>query len=104
MPLTTGLGISLLATLSGSVAVELVVPGISSPGPGSLADAFAAIASTYEDPSEVINLYQQDERLMNQLRARVMDEQVAEWIAEHAKVTVIERSFQDVLQPGAAAS
>lgn len=66
--------------------------------------ALAAIASTYEDPSEVINLYQQDERLMNQLRARVMDEQVAEWIADHAKVTVIERSFQDVLQPGAAAS
>lgn len=66
--------------------------------------ALSAIASTYEDPSEVVTLYQQDERLMNQLRARVMDEQVAEWVADHAKVTVVERSFQDVLQPGAAAS
>ena len=67
-------------------------------------NALGAIASTYEDPSEVVALYQKDERLMNSLRARVMDEQVAEWIADHAKVTVIERSFQDVLQPGAVAS
>jgi trigger factor len=63
--------------------------------------ALSAIASTYEDPSEVVTMYQQDQRLMNSLRARVMDEQVAEWVAEHAKVTEIERTFQEILQPGA---
>lgn len=65
--------------------------------------ALAAIASTYEDPSEVIALYQQNERLMDGLRSRVMDEQVAEWVADHAKTTLVERSFQDVLTPSAAA-
>ena len=30
-----------------------------------------------------------------------MDEQVAEWVAEHAKVTDVERTFQEILQPGA---
>lgn len=63
--------------------------------------ALSAIASTYEDPSEVVTMYQQDQRLMNGLRARVMDEQVAEWVAEHAKVTDVQRSFQEILQPGA---
>ncbi|MCB1600220.1 MAG: trigger factor [Lysobacterales bacterium] len=62
--------------------------------------ALAAIASTYEDPSEVVTMYQQDQRLMNSLRARVMDEQVAEWVAQRAKVTEVERSFQEILQPG----
>lgn len=63
--------------------------------------ALAAIASTYEDPSEVVQMYQQDQRLMNSLRARVMDEQVAEWVAGHCKVTEVERTFKEVLQPGA---
>ncbi len=63
--------------------------------------ALSAIASTYEDPSEVVTMYQQDQRLMNGLRARVMDEQVAEWVAGHAKVTEVQRTFQEILQPGA---
>jgi trigger factor len=63
--------------------------------------ALSAIASTYEDPSEVVTMYQQDQRLMNGLRARVMDEQVAEWVAGHAKVTDVQRTFQEILQPGA---
>lgn len=63
--------------------------------------ALSAIASTYEDPAEVVTMYQQDQRLMNGLRARVMDEQVAEWVAGHAKVTDVQRTFQEILQPGA---
>lgn len=63
--------------------------------------ALSAIASTYEDPSEVVTMYQQDQRLMNGLRARVMDEQVAEWVAGHAKVTDVQRTFKEILQPGA---
>lgn len=65
--------------------------------------AMSAVASTYENPQEVMQMYQQDERLLNNLRARVMDEQVAEWVAGHAKVSQIERSFVEILQPGAAA-
>jgi len=66
--------------------------------------AMSAVASTYENPQDVMQLYQQDERLLNNLRARVMDEQVAEWVADHAKVTLIERTFVEVLQPGVSAA
>lgn len=66
--------------------------------------ALAAIASTYENPSEVLSLYQQDQRLINNLRARVMDEQVAEWVAGHCQSTNAQRSFKEVLQPGLAAA
>jgi len=71
---------------------------------GRVRTALAAIASTYEDPSEVVQMYQQDQRLMNGLRARVMDEQVAEWVAGHCEVTLQQRSFQEILQPGAPAA
>jgi trigger factor len=67
---------------------------------GRVRTALQAIASTYEDPSEVVAMYQQDQNLMNGLRVRVMDEQVAEWVAGHAQVTDVQRSFKEILQPG----
>lgn len=62
--------------------------------------AINTIASTYENPSEVIQLYQQDQRLLAGLQSRVMEEQVAEWVAQRAQCEDVERSFQELLQPG----
>lgn len=64
--------------------------------------ALAQIASTYEDPAEVINAYRQSEELMRAVQSRVMEEQVAEWIASEANVTQVQRGFQDVVAPAAA--
>lgn len=60
--------------------------------------AVAAVASTYEDPAEVLALYRKDERLASALRARVMEEQVADWIASHARTSDREVSFADILK------
>ena len=60
--------------------------------------ALAAIASTYEDPSEVVTMYQQDQRLMNSLRARVMDEQVAS--GRSAPRSPGRAQLPEILQPG----
>src|SRR5690606_12622266 len=37
------------------------------------------IASTYEEPEQVVELYRNDARLMAGLRSRVMEEQVTDW-------------------------
>jgi trigger factor len=50
-----------------------------------IAEQLAAIASTYEEPEKVIELYNGDPQLMSGLQNRVMEDQVAEWVAEHAK-------------------
>ena len=42
------------------------------------------IASTYEEPEQVIELYRNDPQLMQGLQNRVMEEQVIDWIAERA--------------------
>jgi trigger factor len=57
------------------------------------------IASTYEDPSQVIELYRNDPNLMRNLQNRVMEEQVIDWIAERANASEQPMSFADVMRP-----
>ncbi|MBE1161194.1 trigger factor [Dyella acidiphila] len=64
-----------------------------------LAEQLAAIASTYEEPEKVIELYNGDPQLMSGLQNRVMEDQVAEWVAEHGKTTVQNLSFDEVMRP-----
>jgi len=67
-----------------------------------VAEQLAAIASTYEEPEKVIELYNGDPQLMSGLQNRVMEDQVAEWVAEHAKTTQQDLSFDDVMRPVSA--
>ncbi len=57
------------------------------------------IASTYEKPEEVFELYRNDAQLLAGLQNRVMEEQVTDWIAEQAQHTEVSLSFQDAIRP-----
>lgn len=65
-------------------------------------EMLASIASTYEDPMQVIELYRNDEQLMQGLESRVIEDQLIDWIADHADLTVQPLSFAEVMRPGAA--
>jgi trigger factor len=64
-----------------------------------VAEQMAAIASTYEEPEKVVELYNGDPQLMSGLQNRVMEDQVAEWVAEHARTTVQNLGFDEVMRP-----
>ncbi len=64
-----------------------------------MAEMLTAIASTYEEPEKVIELYNGDPQLMSGLQNRVMEDQVAEWVADHAKTTDQNLSFDEVMRP-----
>jgi trigger factor len=64
-----------------------------------VAEQLAAIASTYEEPEKVIELYNRDPQLMSGLQNRVMEDQVAEWVADHAATTVQNLDFDEVMRP-----
>jgi trigger factor len=68
-----------------------------------VAEQLAAVASTYEEPEKVIELYNGDPQLMSGLQNRVMEDQVAEWVADHANTTLQDLSFDDVMRPTSAA-
>ena len=65
--------------------------------PERLNETMRLIASTYEQPQQVIDLYRNDPQLMQGLQNRVMEEQVTDWIAERAKHTEKALSFQDAI-------
>ena len=67
-----------------------------------VAEQLAAIASTYEEPEQVVELYNNDPKMMSGLQSRVMEDQVAEWVAEHARTTIQDLSFDDVMRPAGA--
>ncbi|MBN8481293.1 MAG: trigger factor [Xanthomonadales bacterium] len=66
-----------------------------------VADALSAIASTYEEPDQVVELYTRDPQLMSGLQSRVLEDQVIDWIAAHARVSEHRMSFSEVMRPGA---
>jgi len=64
-----------------------------------LNESLRLIASTYEEPQQVIDLYRNDPQLMSGLQNRVMEEQVIDWIAERAQHTEQPLAFQDAIGP-----
>lgn len=67
-----------------------------------VAETLNTIASTYEEPEQVVELYNRDPQLMNALQSRVIEDQVTEWIADHAKATEQKLGFNEVMRPTAA--
>ena len=60
-------------------------------------EAIETAASTYEEPAEVVQLYYNNQQLMNQVESSVLEEQVVDWVLENAKVTPKEMKFQEVI-------
>ncbi len=63
-----------------------------------VAEMLATIASTYEEPAQVVELYQRDPQLLGGLQNRVMEDQVAEWVAEHAQTNGQQMSFSEAMR------
>lgn len=67
--------------------------------PKRLNETLRLIASTYEEPQQVIDLYRNDPQLMSGLQNRVMEEQVIDWIAGQASHTEQALTFQEAIGP-----
>lgn len=66
--------------------------------PKRVSETLRLIASTYEEPEQVIEMYRNDPQLMDGLQSRVMEEQVIDWIAERAQHTQQPLSFQEAIR------
>ena len=95
---------SFMAAARNRVAAGLLVGEVARQNnlkldPARLNETLQLIASTYEDPQQVIELYRNDPNLMSSLRGRVMEEQVIDWIAERAEATEKAMSFAELMRP-----
>jgi trigger factor len=59
--------------------------------------AIQTIASTYEQPTEVMQMYYGNQQLLQQVENAVLEEQVVDWVLENAKVTSQKMTFQEVI-------
>ena len=66
--------------------------------PKRVSETLRLIASTYEEPEQVIEMYRNDPQLMDGLQSRVMEEQVIDWIAERAQHAEQPLSFQEAIR------
>lgn len=69
-----------------------------------VSDRIAKIASTYEEPEQVVELYRNNPQMMDNVRTSVLEDQVSEWVADHASATEVELSFDEVMHPQASAT
>ena len=85
--------------LAGVLIGELARQNDIRPDSRRVAEMLATIASTYEEPTQVVELYQRDPQLMQSLQNRVMEDQVAEWVATHAQASEQQLSFSEAMRP-----
>lgn len=64
-------------------------------------ESLATIASTYEEPEQLIQLYTSNQSLMQGLQQRVIEDQVSEWVATQAPGETREMGFSEVMKPQA---
>ncbi|MCW8853506.1 MAG: trigger factor, partial [Gammaproteobacteria bacterium] len=59
------------------------------------------IASTYEDPQEVMNHYKSNPQLMSGIEAMTMEDMVVDWVVDQAKVKEVKSTFDELMKPQA---
>ncbi len=59
-----------------------------------------AVATSYQDPAEVLRWYEQTPNALDNVRALVLEEQVADWVLERAQVTDRTSSFAEITASG----
>jgi len=84
---------------AGMLIGELARQHAIRPDSRRVAETLASIASTYEEPQQVVELYQRDPQLMNGLQNRVLEDQVAEWVAANAQTTEQQLTFSEAMRP-----
>lgn len=54
-------------------------------------------ASAYEDPKEVVDYYNSNEELMQQMRNVALEDQAINWVLDKAKTSTVAKSFDEVM-------
>ena len=67
-------------------------------------EAIEEVAQTYEQPSEVVQMYYSDQRLLQAVENSVLESQVVDWVVDNAKVTDKAMSFQEAINQATQAA
>lgn len=77
---------------------EIVIDG------SKVREAIEEIAETYEEPREVVQMYYNDQRLLQSVENSVLENQVVDWVVNNAKVTDKAMTFQEAINAATQAA
>lgn len=67
-------------------------------------EAIEEIAQTYEEPREVVQMYYNDQRMLQSVENSVLENQVVDWVVNNATVTDKPMSFQEAINAATQAA
>jgi trigger factor len=83
----------------GLIVGEVVKSAKIKPGEKAIRKMVEEVASTYEDPQEVIDYYYSQQQLLAGIESAVLEDQVVEHILQQAEVTETTSSYDAIMQP-----
>ncbi|MDG1081176.1 MAG: trigger factor [Porticoccaceae bacterium] len=83
----------------GVIVSEIVKVEELTPDEDSVRERINEIASTYEQPKEVVDYYYSQQQLLSSVEAVVLEDQVTELVLSKAKVADEECSYEDAVKP-----
>jgi len=84
----------------GLLVGELIKENAIKADPGEIRARIDGIASTYEDPEEVVRWYYSEPERLSDVESTVLEDTVVAWILERAEVSTVTSSFDELLNPG----
>jgi trigger factor len=72
--------------------------------PARVRQMVVRIASTYEEPENMVNWYYADQQRLSEINSMVLEDQVVDWLLERAQITEQPSDFYSVMAPPAEAS
>ena len=88
----------------GLLISRLVVQEKLTADPARVVEQLTTMASTYQDPNEVMQWYLKNPQAMEGLRALALEDAVVEWVLDRASVTEQPSTFDAVMRPAPAPS
>ncbi len=84
----------------GLLLAELIKKNDIKPDAHKVRERIESLASTYEQPEEVVNWYYGSKERLQEIETSVLEDQVVDWILERADVTLETTPFDDLMNPG----
>ena len=84
----------------GLILAEIVKANDLTADPEKVKGRVASIASAYQEPEQVMSWYYADKQRLAEIESLVMEDEVVEWIVEHAKVNDEKTTFDAIMNRG----
>ncbi|WP_331352298.1 trigger factor [Cellvibrio sp. UBA7671] len=85
----------------GLIVGEIVKSAKLKPDPKRVKAMIEEIASTYQEPKEVVEYYSSNQELMAGVESAVLEDQVVDHILSQAKVSEVETSYDEIIKANA---